>query len=145
MRIYKFFLTLLLSFALLFGTLVSLGDGKVSGQSGVTTFSNLRVNQFYRTQPRTVVLVSMNGSINATGGYQPISGTMTTTVNVSADNFTVEPAGTIVTLINTGAQSIVITETANMKSAGNLTLGQYDSASFFSDGSDWFQISASNN
>lgn len=145
MRISKILLVFLLALTLLSGTLFSLGDGSVSGQSAVTTFSNLRVNNFYRTQPRTVVLVSMNGSINATGGYQLISGTTGSSVSVSGDNFTVEPAGTMVTLINTGAQNIVITETSNMKSAGNLTLGTLDAATFLSNGSDWYQISASNN
>lgn len=145
MRIPKVFLALVLCVTLLLGMLVSLGDGGVQGQSNVTTFSNLRVNNFYRTQPRTVVLVSMNGTINATGGYQIISGTTGAAVHVSGDNFTIEPAGTLVTLINTGAQNVVITETANMKSAGNLTLGALDSATFLSNGSDWYQIAASNN
>lgn len=141
----KFLLAFGVTFALLLTMLVSLGDGQVSGQSAVTTFSNLRVNQFYRTQPRTVLDISMNGTINATGGYQPISGTTGSAVHVSGDSFTVEPAGTIVTLINTGAQNIVITETANIKSAGNLTLGTLDAATFLSNGTDWYQVSASNN
>jgi hypothetical protein len=117
----------------------------VQAQGGVTVFANLRVSNFFRAQKRSTVLVSMNGSINPTGTYQPISATVGSAVSVSGDNLTVKPAGTVLTLVNTGGQTITITETTNMKSAGNVALGTLDSATFISDGSDWYQIAASNN
>lgn len=131
------------AFALFFGAMFGLAP--IQGQGGVTTFSNLRVTNFYRAQVRPVLLVSMNGSINATGTYQVISGTTGAAVSISGNNLITKPAGTFLTLINTGSQNIVITETANMKSAGNVTLGTLDTAQFVSDGSDWYQVGKSDN
>lgn len=125
--------------------LLALFAVSVGAQGGVAGYANMRITNFYRAAPRPTLLVGMNGTINATGTYQPISGTTGSSVSVSGDNLTVKPAGTWLTLVNVGGQNIVITETTNMKSAGNLTLGALDSATFLSNGSDWFQISASNN
>ena len=112
-------------------------------QGGVTGFSTLRVTNFYRAQPRTALTITMNGSINATGTYQPL--TAAGAVSVSGDNLVVEPSGTLLTLVNVGSNTITITETANMVSAGNIALGAGDTATFWSNGSDWYQVAASNN
>lgn len=116
---------------------------ETQAQGGVTGFSSLRVTNFYRMLPRTVITVTMNGTINATGSFQRLAAAGA--VSVSGDSVVVEPAGTILTLVNTGAATITITETANVKSAGNIVLGTLDSATLLSDGSDWYQTAASNN
>lgn len=112
-------------------------------QGGVTGFANLRITNFYRSQPRTAITVTNNATINATGTYQRL--TAASAVGTSGDNLTVKPAGTILILVNSGAQTITITETANIKSAGNIALGTLDSATLVSDGSDWYQVAGSNN
>jgi hypothetical protein len=122
---------------------LSIPVNQVFGQGGVTVFSNLRITGFYRAQPRTALTVTMNGTINSTGTYQRL--TAAGAVSVSGDNVTIKPAGTILTLVNAGAQTITITETANIKSAGNLVLGTLDTATLISDGSDWYQLAGSNN
>lgn len=136
--IYALILPLLLTAALLAGTPLQIG-----AQGGVTGFANLRITNFYRAQPRTAITVTMNGTINATGTYQRL--TAAGAVSVSGDNVTTKPAGTVLILVNSGAQTITITETANIKSAGNIALGALDSATLVSDGADWFQIASSNN
>lgn len=115
----------------------------VQGQSGVTVFSNLSIQAFFRTQPRTAITVTDNSTINATGTYQRL--TAAGAVGTSGDNLTIKPAGTLLTLVNVGSNTITITETANIKSAGNVALGTLDTATFLSDGSDWYQVSGSNN
>lgn len=115
----------------------------VQAQGGVTGFSNLRITNFYRAVPRTAITVTNNGTINPTGTYQTL--TAAGAVGTSGDNLTIKPAGTVLILVNTGANTITITETANIKSAGNLALGTLDTATLVSDGTDWYQIAASNN
>ena len=130
--------------ALILGSLLfaSLG-GIIQAQGGVTGFANLRISNFYRAQPRTAITVTDNATINSTGTYQRL--TAAAAVGTSGDNLTTKPAGTLLILVNTGANTITITETANIKSAGNVALGTLDSATFVSDGADWYQIGASNN
>lgn len=132
-------LPLLLVAALLFAPLAQ----QVVAQGGVTGFANLRVTNFYRAQPRTAITVTDNATVNATGTYQRL--TAAAAVGTSGDNLTIKPAGTVLILVNSGAQTITITETANIKSAGNIALGALDSATLVSDGADWYQIAASNN
>lgn len=118
-------------------------------QGGVTGFANLRVTNFYRAQPRTAIAFTSVGTITnplfitSTGTYQRL--TATTAVGVSGERVVIKPAGTVLTLINVGSNTITITETTHLKSAGNVALGQYDAATFYSDGTNWYQVSASNN
>lgn len=112
-------------------------------QGGVTGFANLRITNFYRAQPRTAITMTQDKVLNATGTYTRL--TAASAVSTSGDSITVKPAGTLLIIVNVGAQTITITETANIKSAGNIALGALDSATLVSDGSDWYQIAASNN
>lgn len=115
----------------------------VQAQGGVTGFSNIRVTNFYRAQPRTALVVAANGTINATGTYQRI--TSTANVGTAGTNITVEPAGTVLTLINVGLNTITITETGVFTSAGNIALGPGDTTTLYSNGAAWTQVAANNN
>lgn len=129
---------LLLAAVLLVGT-----EQSVGAQGGVTGFANLRITNFYRSQPRAALTVTMNGTVNSTGTYQRL--TAAGTVATSGANIVVKPAGTILTLVNTGSNTITFTETGTLISAGNIALGANDSATLISDGTNWYQIAASNN
>lgn len=131
--------SLLLIVFLLFHGLSS----SVGAQGGVTGFANLRITNFYRAQPRTAIVVTNNGTINATGTYQRLSSAAA--VGTAGTNVTVKPAGTILTLVNVGANTITITETGVFTSAGNIALGAGDSATLYSNGAAWLQVGASNN
>jgi hypothetical protein len=137
----RYILISLISLLLIAG--LSVPVNVLFAQGGVTNFSSLRVSNFYRAQPRTALTVTMNGTINPTGTYTRL--TAAGAVSVSGDDVTVEPAGTLLWLVNTGSNTITITETANIKSAGNIVLGTLDTAVLVSDGSDWYQVSGSNN
>lgn len=112
-------------------------------QGGVTGFANLRITNFYRAQPRTALVVTNNGTINATGTYQRLSSA--SAVGTAGTNVTVKPAGTILTLVNVGANTITITETGVFTSAGNIALGAGDAATLYSNGAAWLQVGGSNN
>lgn len=112
-------------------------------QGGVTGFANLRISNFYRAQVRPVMVLTANSTINPSGTYQPISST--TALGRAGSAITVKPAGTVLTLVNIGAQTITFTETGTLVSAGNVALGANDAATFYSNGTNWYQVSASNN
>jgi hypothetical protein len=114
-----------------------------SAQGGVTGFSNVRVSNFFRAQPRTAITVTNNGTINASGSYTRL--TSAAAVGTAGTSVTVEPAGTIMTLINVGLNTITITETGVFTSAGNITLGPGDASTLYSNGSAWTEVSRSNN
>lgn len=112
-------------------------------QGGVTGFANIRISNFYRTQQRPVIVVTDNSTVNPTGTNQVISST--TAVGTSGANITVKPSGTILILRNIGSNTITFTETGTLVSAGNIALGANDSATLLSNGTNWYQIAASNN
>lgn len=112
-------------------------------QGGVSSFSTIRISNFYRAQPRTSIAVTNGGTINATGTFQRIHSAGT--VGTAGTAITVKPAGTLLTLVNIGANQITITETGVFTSAGNIVLGAGDSATLYSNGAAWTQVGASNN
>ncbi len=139
----KLFLASIAFALLLVAGLLGMGEQSVGAQGGVTGFANLRITNFYRAQPRTALTVTMNGTVNSTGTYQRL--TAAGAVATSGASITVKPAGTILTLINVGSNTITFTETGTLVSAGNIALGANDAATLYSDGTNWYQVSASNN
>lgn len=115
----------------------------VIAQGGVTGFANLRISNFYRAQPRASITITNGATLNATGTFQRI--TSVGAAGTSGAAITVKPAGTILILLNVGANTITFTETGTLKSAGNIALGALDSAALVSDGTNWYQWAASNN
>lgn len=132
---------LLLAFVFL--AALALAPYMSSAQGGVTGFANVRVTNFYRAQPRTALTVAANGQINATGSYQRIRAAAA--VGTAGTNVVLEPAGSILTLVNVGPGTITITETGVFTSAGNIVLGSGDTTTLYSDGLGWTQVSGSNN
>lgn len=135
-RVRLYFLTFAIALALAFAPVTQF----VQAQGGVTGFASVRVTNFYRAQPRTTITVTNGAVVNATGTYQPL-----TAAGAVAASLVVEPAGSLLTLVNVGAQTITFTETATLISAGNVALGATDTATFISNGTAWYQIAASNN
>lgn len=125
---------------LLMGEVDAFAPLPVQAQGGVTGYANLRISNFYRAQPRAAITVGNGATVNATGTYQRL----TAAGGVGA-SLAIKPAGTLLVLVNVGSNTITFTETGTLISAGNIALGQNDSATLISDGTNWFQIAASNN
>lgn len=115
----------------------------ITAQPSETTFTSLRADDFLRVSTKPVRVVTMNGTLNPFGTHQPISSTAA--VATSGANITVKPSGSLLILRNVGANTITFTETGTLISAGNVALGAGDSATLVSDGTNWYQIGASNN
>ena len=109
----------------------------------VQSTTSVQVGTFLRLQQSATVTLTENAALNPTGTFQAISSAAG--VATSGNSITIKPAGTVVMLLNIGGQTITFTETGILKSAGNIVLGTLDSATLLSNGTNWYQIGASNN
>lgn len=134
---------IVLSTLLVLALMVAILAPMVQAQGGVTGFANLRITNFYRAQPRTAITVTNGGTVNPTGTYTQL--TAASAVGTSGAAITVKPAGTILVLVNMGSNTITFTETGTLISAGNIVLGTLDTATLVSNGTNYYQIAASNN
>lgn len=99
------------------------------------------VSSIFSLTPATGIVVTMNSTITPLGTYQPISSAGT----VNTSSITVGTAGDRLTLENTSATSIVISDTGTLKLTGNITLGQFDTLDMISDGTNWIMLGTANN
>lgn len=133
--------------------------GEVIAQSGVTNFNSvvlsgdliaaddvtvgddLTVGGFATTGAQTGIVVANNGYITPTGTYQPISAAGAIgTASIAAGS-----AGDLLLLINTGANTITLTDTGTLVLSGNAALGQRDSILLISDGTNWVEVAQTDN
>lgn len=125
---------------------VTVADGLTVSDGDVTLAgTDLVIGQYQRYTAQAVELVSQDSAIIPTGTYQPISGTATAAVSTSSISITAASAGNVVTLINTGNQSIVLTDTGTLLLSGNTTLGPNDSLTILSNGTSWIEIGQTDN
>lgn len=96
---------------------------------------------FTRHSKATAVTVTNGGTITPTASYQPL----TSTANRGTSSIAVLSAGTVVHFVNTANTTITLTDTGTLKLSGNAALGQYDSLILLSDGTNWIEVSETNN
>lgn len=89
---------------------------------------------------QTSITVTNATAFTATGRYQPITaaGEVTPMITAGAD-------GDELILINTSAQTIHIEDAGTMKLNISVALGQFDTLHLWSDGTNWIQVSHSDN
>lgn len=104
-----------------------------------TTYA--KVGTFLRLTPATSITVTTDAIITPLGSYQPLTSSGT----VQTASLATGTAGDVLTLVNTTNTSIVLTDTGTLKLAGNRTLGQYDTLTLVSDGTNWIERSFANN
>lgn len=128
-------------------------------QSGVSNFTNVKasgymqagtylesttytkINTFERLVPGTTVVVTTDGTITPAASYQPLS----SSGNVQTASIAAGTAGDVLYLINTSNTTITISDTGTLKLGGNRALGQYDTLTLMSDGTNWIERSFTNN
>jgi hypothetical protein len=122
-------------------------------QSGVSNFTHVvasgyvqsgtyvRVGTFERLVPGTTVVVTTDGTITPVASYQPLS----SSGNVQTASITAGTAGDVLYMINTSNTTITLTDTGTLKLGGNRALGQYDTLTLVSDGTNWIERSYTNN
>ena len=115
------------------------GDLIASGDADVGL--DLTVGGFRRMTPTVITYTS--GALTPVGSFQPVI----ITASRSLTNVTVLPAGTEVTFYNAGQVTYTLTfsDATPLRLGGNRALGQYDSLTLYSDGTQWIETSFTNN
>lgn len=116
-------------------------NGTFSATGAMSSGGALSTGTFLVTANQGNVTVLDGTPITPTGSLQGL----TASGSVSTGQMVIQSAGTLVRLINFSAQTITLTETTNLVTSGNLALGQYDNATFISDGTRWILLSTTNN
>ena len=93
-----------------------------------------------RITAQTAITVTNGNAFTPTGTYQPIQAAAEVTPTI-----TVGTAGDVVVLINTSANTINIADSGTAKLSAAAALGQYDSLTLWCDGTNWIEVSRSDN
>lgn len=107
----------------------------------LTVADDVAISGLVRHAAATAITVSNGSEVTPTGSYQPI----TSAANTGTSDITIQTAGTIVTFVNTANTTITFTDTGTLKLSGNAALGQYDTLTVISDGTNWIEVSETNN
>ena len=118
----------------------------VCGSGGTMDFltgSTISIDTFLNVSPGTAQTLVSDDDIAPTGTFHLI--TSAGNVGVSGGEIVDGDEGDLLILLNVGSNTITITETTGLVSAGNIALGTLDSATLVFRGTSWYQIGASNN
>lgn len=107
------------------------------------TGSTISIDSFLNVTPGTAQTLVSDAAIAPTGTFHLV--TSAGAVGVSGGSIVAGHEGDLLILLNVGANTITITETTGLVSAGNIALGTLDSATLVYRGANWYQIGASNN
>ncbi len=107
----------------------------------ISAAGNLQTTGFGRYAAVSSIAVTQNSTITPTGTYQPL----TAAGAVSTGSLVCGTAGNLIVLTNTSANNIVISDTGTIMLSGDLTIGQYDTLTLLSDGTNCLEITFTNN
>jgi acyl-[acyl carrier protein]--UDP-N-acetylglucosamine O-acyltransferase len=116
-------------------------DGDVTVGDDVTVVDLLAVGKLRATKGTTQTITA-SGEITSVATFQPISAAGN--IGTSAIAAGAAP-GSLLIIENIANVSIVLTDTGTTMLTGNLTLGQYDTVALIWDGTNWVQLTTSNN
>ena len=122
-----------------FDSIVASGD--VIAGDDLTVGDDAVIGGLYKLTAATAISVTTDATITPTGSYQPLE----SAGNVQTSSIAVLAAGTVVHFVNTANTTITFTDTGTLKLSGNAALGQYDSLILLSDGTNWIEVSETNN
>jgi len=106
----------------------------------VNNGGQLGVGNWQLFTAQSTIAVTQDSAINPTGTFQPLS----STANRSTATIGNKAAGRILILYNTTNTTITISDTGTIMLGANRALGQYDSLTMFSDGTNWIEIALGN-
>lgn len=125
------------------GLNVTSGGLNVTGGTSSTTLSvssDAALGADLAIAPRTAISVTDGGIITATGTLQMLESAGNVTATLAAGS-----SGQLLTLINTANTTILIQDTTGQIFSGNVSLAQWDTASFVFYGTSWIQTGESDN
>lgn len=115
--------------------------GATTVDGNLSTGGDLQVAEFLRTAGKPAITVTADSIITPTGTFQGIEAAGAVgTASIAAGS-----AGDMLVLMNIDTNVITITDTGTLKLTGNIALGQYDTLTMISDGTNWIQIATANN
>lgn len=116
---------------------------RVDGASGTVQHGGFEIWD----PPVSITVTDGITNLTPLGSYQNLTAAGTVTVTSLITNTSVVVTGTVVSFINTSAQSIVLTNGTYLilPSAANLTLAQWDNVRLRFDGTRWIAIGSTNN
>lgn len=117
-------------------------SGAVTFIGAVTSTASNVSTAFQVLAPQTTIVVTEAAVFTPTGSYQPLSAVAAVTPTLSVIGFA---AGTQLQLVNTGTNAIRILDGAQAALTGNLTLGISDTLRLVFSGTQWLEVSASDN
>src|SRR5690606_28455146 len=103
------------------GTMEFQSGATLDVQSGAT----ISLDTFLTIVPQTVLTLTVDGDLEPTGTFQPIAAAGA--IGLSGANIAAGNDGDLLILLNIGSDTITITETTGLVSAGNIVLGEGDS------------------
>lgn len=137
-----YILSLITALMLIFG-MGAAGDSNFTNlvtTGNITTVGNVTIGSLLVTAMKNTLTVTNATGFTPAGAFQPLTaaGSVTPTVNIL-------PAGTVVVLVNAGTNAITIADTSIQKLTADAVLGQYDSLTIISDGTNWIELARANN
>ena len=115
------------------------GNTTVAGTLGI--MGSTTVGGLFLLSEQGNVTVTDGGEIAATKSFVPL----TAAGAVGTSNITTGAAGQLLVLMNVGSNTITITDSGTIMLAGDCALGQYDTLTLISDGTNWLEITRANN
>jgi hypothetical protein len=113
----------------------------IATTGNISATGGMQAGTWLLLTPATRITVTQDSTINPTGSYQPLGAAGAT----STATITAKPAGSFLRLINETNQTITISDTGTLKLSADIALGQFDTLTLISDGTNWVQISTANN
>jgi hypothetical protein len=123
-----------------FDTVVMSGDLIVGDDA--TLGGDLTVGADLNITAQDAISLTMNATLTPTGSLQPLESAGAVSINGGTS---IVHTTDYLVLVNIGAQTITISETTGLISAGNIALGAGDSATLVWADGGWIQVAASNN
>lgn len=127
---------------------VIVGDDVTTGDD-VTVGDDLAVGDdatiagYLRYTPQTTVTVVYQGVITPTGSLVYITAAAARGTRLVLT--TTATTGDVIRVVNVGAQTITLTDTAPLVMEGNFAMGAKDNITFYHDGDEWIELARANN
>ena len=114
----------------------------VTGESNVTHFTGVAVEDLLRVAPQDTVTVTDGMTLTPTGTYHPVQAVG---ANRGFGSITAGTAGDMLLLQNVLTYTVCVSDTGTLMLGDNRTLGQNDMVWLVCDGTNWIEASYTNN
>lgn len=122
------------------GLTVTAGGATITAGGLTLSDGDAVVADDLRVTAQTAITVTNGAAFTATGTYQGIQAAGEVTPTITAGT-----AGDLLILTNVSAQTINLADTGTQKLTAAFAMGQYDTLTLLSDGTNWLELSRADN